>query len=150
MRDMYLVLHIIGVCLWLGANGVLAFMGSRWSTASTEVRAWWAESQLALARVFYNIAGGLILVTGVLLAVENGLFKSTFVSIGFGAIIAGAAMGMLVFAPGARQLAAAVRAGRDDEANRLQQRLAIFGLVDTVIVVFTIVAMVGRWGLVVS
>lgn len=147
MRDVYLVLHIIGVCLWLGANGVLAFMGSRWSSASTEVRAWWAESQAAMARVLYNIAGGLILVTGILLAAQAKVFKATFVSIGFAAIIAGAALGMLVFGPGARQLAAAVRAGREGEANQLQQRLAMFGLLDTVIVVFTIVAMVGKWGL---
>lgn len=147
MRNVYLVLHIVGVCLWLGANGVLAFMGSRWSTASTEVRAWWAESQAAMARVLYNIAGGLILVTGILLAAQAKVLKATFVSVGFAAIIAGAAMGMLVFGPGARQLAQAVRSGREAEANRLQQRLAAFGLLDTVIVVIAIVAMVGKWGL---
>ena len=147
MRTTLLVLHIVGVALWLGANGVLAFAGPRASNAPAEARAWWADTQGAMAKVLYNIAGILILVTGVFLVLEDGgpEFSDTFVSIGFGAIIVGAALGMLVFGPGTRQLGAAIRAGDAEAERSTTTRLTLFGVLDTAVVVFTIVAMVGRW-----
>jgi hypothetical protein len=127
---------------------VLAFVSMRGNKPSVEVQAWWADTQGAMARVLYNIAGGLILVTGIaLLIVKDWKFSSHFVSVGFLAIIVGGALGMAVFGPGSRKLAAALRSGDQAEAENINNRLAMFGALDTAIIVLTIVAMVTRWGL---
>lgn len=148
MRNFLLTVHIIGACIWLGSNAVLAFVGMRKNKPSIEVQAWWADTQGAMARVLYNLAGGLILVTGIaLLLVNDWKFKSHFVSVGFLAIIVGGALGMAVFGPGSRKLAAALRAGDTAEAEKLNNKLAMFGALDTAVIVVTIVTMVARWGL---
>ena len=148
MHTLLLTIHIIGACTWLGANMVLAFVGASPKKPSVEVQAWWADTQGKMARVLYNVAGGILLVTGViLLLVNDWKFSSHFVSVGFLALIIGGGLGMGVFGPGSRQLAAALREGRLDEAEKLNKKLAAFGALDTVVIVLTIVAMVARWGL---
>lgn len=149
MRDTLLVLHLIGVAVWLGGNVVLAFAGPRNAAAPTEARLWWAQTQGAMARVLYNVAGILVLITGVGLVLDSEVieFSDTFVTIGFLAVIIGAVLGMAVFGPGSRKLTAAIESGDDATEKSLNGRLAVFGLLDTLVVVFTIAAMVGAWGL---
>lgn len=148
MRNTLLVLHILGVAAWFGANMVLAFAGPRVASASAETRRWWAETQGAMARVLYNVAGVLVLITGVALVLDGGAeFSSTFVSIGFLAVIVGAGLGMAVFGPGSRKLVAAIDAGDTATEKSLNGRLAVFGAIDSLVLVFTVAAMVGKWGL---
>lgn len=149
MRQTLLILHIIGVAIWLGGNVVLAFVGPRIGTAEATTRIWWAETQGAMARVLYNVAGILVLVTGVGLVLDSDFyeFSNMFVSIGFLAILVGAGLGMAVFGPGSRALAAAVRDGDADAERAITARLTAFGALDSIVVVITIVAMVGKWGL---
>ena len=137
------------MAVWLGGNVVLAFAGPRNAAAPTEARLWWAQTQGAMARVLYNVAGILVLVTGVGLVLDNEVieFSDTFVSIGFLAVIIGAVLGMAVFGPGSRKLTAAIESGDEATEKSLNSRLAVFGLLDTLVVVFTIAAMVGAWGL---
>jgi hypothetical protein len=149
VRTTLLVLHIIGVAIWLGANGVLAFAGPRAASAGPEVRAWWADTQGAMARVLYNVAGVLVLLTGLALVLRSGspfAFSDTFVSIGFLAVIIGAGLGMAVFGPGSRALSAAVRSNDGEAERQVSSRLQAFGILDTLVLVVTIVAMVGKWG----
>lgn len=149
MRDLLLILHIIGVALWLGANGVLAFTGPRVRSAPAEARVWWAENQGAMAKTLYNVAGILVLLTGVGLVLLDDTtfeFSNAFVSVGFAAVIIGAVLGMAVFGPGTRELAAAIRDGDEARERALTARLAGFGILDTVVLVVTIVAMVMKWG----
>lgn len=149
MRQTLLVLHIIGVATWLGGNLVLAFVGPRIGSAEATTRVWWAETQGAMARVLYNVAGVLVLVTGVALVLDSDFFEfsNMFVSIGFLAVIIGAVLGMAVFGPGSRALAAAIREGDVETERSVSARLTAFGVLDTIVVVVTIVAMVGKWGL---
>ena len=102
MRQTLLVLHIIGVATWFGANMVQAFAGARVGSAEASTRLWWAETQGAMARVLYNVAGILVLLTGVGLVLDSDFitFSDMFVSIGFLAVIIGAVLGMAVFGPG--------------------------------------------------
>jgi hypothetical protein len=90
-----------------------------------------------------------VLVTGVGLVLDNEVieFSDTFVSIGFLAVIIGAVLGMAVFGPGSRKLTSAIESGDEATEKSLNSRLAVFGLLDTLVVVFTIAAMVGAWGL---
>ncbi|MGI9579283.1 MAG: hypothetical protein ACR2OH_13875 [Microthrixaceae bacterium] len=149
MRDTLLVLHIIGVAAWLGANFTLAFTGSMTSEADPSTRRWWAGAQGNLARIYKSVAATLVLITGVWLVLDNeGLsMGSTFVSIGFAAIIIGILFGIFVYGPGCRQIAAAIDQGDDASEKSVNNRLAAFGAVESLILVVTIVAMVGGWGL---
>lgn len=148
MRNTLLVLHILGVATWFGANMVLAFAGPRAAHATADTRRWWAETQGSMARVLYNVAGVLVLITGVGLVLDGDIsFGSTFVTVGFLAVIIGAVLGMAVFGPGTRKLAEAIEAGDEATEKSLNGRLAVFGAIDSLVLVFAIAAMVGKWGL---
>lgn len=149
MRTTLLVLHIIGAGTWLGANLVQAFMSSRIPTASVEIRRWWSDSVGAMTRVLYNVAALVILVTGVWMVLDSDFlsFSDTFVSVGFLAILIGAVLGMAVFGPGMRRLSAAITSGDAQAEASITRRLTAFGILDTLVIVVTIVAMVAKWGL---
>ncbi len=149
MRNFLLVLHIIGVCIWLGANVVQAFLARSVAEADRDTRAWWAAAQGSMARVLYNVAGITILITGILMLVATDSpysFSSTFVSIGFVAILVGAGLGMGVFGPGSRNLESAIKAGDRPVEASLGQRLLAFGALDTLVIIVTIWAMVAKLG----
>jgi hypothetical protein len=153
MMRFVLVLHILGAATWLGANVAQAFMGARVGKASADVRLWWSESGEKMAKVVYNAAGILLLATGLGMVIGTApsgdySFKSTFVSIGLAAIVVGAVLGMTVFAPKNRALAAAVRAGDEAQETKLRSTIMWFGMLDTVIVVVTIGVMVYKTGFV--
>lgn len=145
--ELLLVVHIVAVAAWLGANLVQAYLAGRTRRAGVAERRWWVETQGAMARVYYSVAGVVVLVTGVLMVLDDRAeFSDAFVSIGFAAIIIGIVLGVAVFGPGSRRLAAAIDAGDAATERALDTRLGIFGVVDTLVVVVTIAAMVGKWG----
>jgi hypothetical protein len=148
MRDTLLVLHIIGVAAWLGANLTMAFAGSMSPGADASTRRWWAGTQGSLARIYKSVAATVVLVTGVWLVLDDeGLsMGSTFVSIGFAAIVIGILFGVLVYGPGCRRIASAIDEGDDATEKSVNNRLAAVGGVETLILVVTIVAMVAGWG----
>src|ERR1700753_2983420 len=120
-----LVLHILGAATWLGCNVAQAFMGTRVASASAETRLWFAESGEKMAKIVYNAAGIVVLVTGLIMVIGSHdpggySFQSTFVSIGLLAVIIGAALGITVFAPKNRALAAAIRSGDETEEKKLR------------------------------
>jgi hypothetical protein len=90
-----------------------------------------------------------VLITGVGLVLDSDFvaFSDTFVTVGFLAVIIGAVLGMAVFGPGTRKLADAIEAGDETTEKSLNSRLAVFGAIDSLVLVFTIAAMVGKWGL---
>ncbi|MCP4437012.1 MAG: hypothetical protein GY812_16140 [Actinomycetia bacterium] len=151
MRNTLLVIHIIAVAAWLGANLTMAFAGSMTRGADVAARRWWAAAQGNLARVYKSIAATVVLITGVwlvLLTVEGVRlfeFSDPFVSIGFLVVIVGAGLGIFVFGPGCRQIVASIDSGDAQGEARATNRLSVVGLVDTLLVVLAIVAMVGGW-----
>lgn len=147
MHTTLLVLHLIGVAAWLGGNLTLAFAGSMSSGADPATRRWWAATQGSMARIYFSLAATLVLVTGVALVLdEEGVeFSDTFVSIGFLAVIVGLVLGIFVFGPGTRKIVAAIDDG-DAEAERAgNSRLALNGVVSSLVLVVTLVAMVAGW-----
>ena len=149
MRDALLVIHIICVAAWLGANLVLAFAGPMAVHADASARRWWAEVQGKMGKIYYNIAGILILITGVILVIDSNSieFSSMFISIGFLAVIIGALLGIFVFGPGSREIVSAIDSGDRDKEHAVNNRLTTMGIIDTLVMVLAIVAMVGHWGL---
>jgi uncharacterized membrane protein len=148
MRNALLVLHIIAVAAWLGANLTLGFAGSTTRDADRAARRWWAVTQGQMSRVYYNLAGVVVLLSGVgLVLVDSPYeFSDVFVSVGFLAVIVGLVLGVFQFGPGTRALVEAIDAGDEAAEHRLNSRLALVGMVDSLVLVVAIVAMVARWG----
>jgi len=83
----------------------------------------------------------------VLLVIETGYeFSDAFVSIGFLAVIIGAVLGMAVFGPGSRKLTEAIHRNDAMAERSLTSRIQAFGILDTLVLLVTIVAMVSKWG----
>lgn len=146
-----LTLHILGACAWLGANLAQAVISAPIAKASPDVRVWWAGAGERLGRFLYPAAGVVVLVTGVILVLGSkdpgGVsFKSTFVSIGFAAVIVGVVLGIVVFGPKNRALAQAVKDGDSDAETKLRATMRQFGIIDTAVVVVTIFVMVWKVG----
>lgn len=143
-----LVVHIISVALWLGANISMGIGSSRAEGASAEVNAWWAETQGFLGRTLKNASFILLLITGIGMAADDrGLaLSSPAVAVGFLAVIVGGALGGMVFAPGCRQISAAFREGDDATAKTAIAKLGGVGAAESLMVVVTIAFMVFQWG----
>ena len=118
-----------------------------------------AKEGAAAAAGWYRVAGKLssrlympvailILITGSILVLQNDSFSfgSLFVTIGFGMIIVGGLLGKFVFDPGSEKAAAAIESGDQGLIRAATSRIAAFGTIDTLLVLFTIAAMVLRLG----
>jgi len=145
-REILLTLHIAGVGTWLGANVVQAVVPSAAARVSTAALAGWYRVTSMLSRRLYMPAAILILITGILLVLENEVysFGSVFVTIGFAMIIIGAVLGVVVFDPGGKAAAEAVESEEPSAIRAAVARVARWGLVDTLLLLFTITAMVLR------
>ncbi len=148
MRDVILPLHIIAVAAWLGGNFVQLMLLPFFEKQGHEVAALWHEASGNMAKIYYTIAGVAILITGVVLVLDNDSieFSAAYVSLGFLAVILGAAGGMAFFGPKSREFIAAHQAGDDAAIAGLRTKFSVMALIDTAIVILTIFAMVGRWG----
>lgn len=145
-RDILLVLHISGAGIWLGANVVQAVVPPAAARLGTAALAGWYRLTSVLARRLYIPAAILILITGVLLVLENEAygFGSTFVTIGMAMIVIGAVLGMVVFGPGGDAAADAVESGDESRIRSAVARTTTWGLVDTLLLLVTITVMVLR------
>ncbi|MGH3651007.1 MAG: DUF2269 family protein [Acidimicrobiia bacterium] len=145
-REILLVLHIAGAGVWLGTNVVQAVVPPMAARAGAATLIGWYRISSALATRLYIPASVLILVTGVLMVLEidNYGFDSTFVTIGFAMILIGALLGQFVFGPGGRTAADAVESGDPTAIRSSVSRLTTFGVIDTILLLFTITVMVLR------
>lgn len=146
MRDTLLVLHLLGVAAWLGANCTQLFLAPWFAKREPAAHIAWVEASEHLGRRYYNVAGGLIGVTGAGLVLETGYDVSAgFVGVGIGVIVVGALLGIFVFTGLAERQAAALRAGDADAARPLGARIAGFALLDTALVLTAVATMVTKW-----
>jgi hypothetical protein len=145
-REVLLVLHIAGAGTWLGANVVQAVVPPIAARAGAQTLAGWYRITSALATRLYVPSAILILITGVLMVLDSDSygFGAIFVAIGFGMIVVGAIFGQFVFGPGGKAAAEAVESGEGDAIRRWVSRLTRYGMIDTLLLLFTITAMVLR------
>jgi hypothetical protein len=145
-REILLVLHIVGAGTWLGANIVQAVVPPIAARSGTAALAGWYRVTAELSRRLYMPAAILILLTGVALVLESEAygFGSIFVTVGFGMIIIGAILGIVVFGPAGESAAEAVESEDHPRIKSAVSRLTTWGLVDTLLLLFTITAMVIR------
>ena len=148
LRDTLLIIHIAGAGVWLGANVVQAVVPPLAASQGKQVLAGWYRITAALSSRLYIPAALTILVTGILLVLRSEVygFDTPFVGIGMGMIVVGAVLGIVVFDPVGKRVAEEIEAGAEAEARASATRLAGFGALDTLLLLFTIIVMVLRWG----
>ncbi len=148
LRNSVLALHIIGVAAWLGANAVLAFAAPMNNSAEAPVRRWWAQLQQKMGRVYYTVAGVLVLLSGIYLVIDNEFikFSDAFISIGFVVVLIAILLGIFVMGPGTEELIKTIDEGDKSREASINNRLAAVGLVDSLLVLLAIFAMVAKWG----
>ena len=142
-----LVLHIAAAGVWLGANVMQAVVPSQIAPHGAEATAGWFRVAGSLSKKLYMPASIVLLATGIwmVLRTDSYGFGSLFVTVGFAMIIVGAVLGIVVFGPGSEVAAQAVEAGDESRIKAATSRLAAFGTVDTLLLLFTITVMVNRW-----
>ena len=146
LRDIMLVLHIAGAGAWLGGNVLQAMVPGMAARQSVEAAAGWYRVAAELSKRLYMPAAILVLVTGIVLVLQDDSysFGSLFVTIGFAMIVIGALFGIFIFDPGSKAAAEAVESGQESRVKAAVKRLATFGTIDTLLLLFTITAMVLR------
>jgi hypothetical protein len=146
-RTFLLALHIAAVAAWLGANFVQAVLSPRFAKESPTVAAAWTRQQMWLGQTYYNAAGAIIALTGVLLVIDGPWdWGDGFVLVGIAVVVVGGALGGLVFAPLARQRLAGLESGDLASAEAAQNRIIPMAVLDTILVLTAVVAMVHKWG----
>lgn len=148
LRDILLTLHIAGAATWFGANVVQAVAPAMAARQGPETAAGWYRVAGGLLIRLYMPASIVILATGIWMVLISDAysFASVFVTIGFGMIVVGALLGIFVFGPGSERAAAAIESGDQGRIRAAVGRVAAFGTVDTLLMLFTIAAMVLRLG----
>ena len=151
MRDTLLSIHILAAGAWFGTNVVGFLVNPRINPSARSIATDnWHHTVVGIKqRYIYTPAQLLVLITGVLLliAVDDTPYTmtDTFVLIGFLALVVAVLSGVYFARQGAR-VGAAYDAGDTEAAASIEQRIAMWSLVDMAVIVVTMVAMVGTWG----
>jgi hypothetical protein len=147
-RNLLLVIHIAAVGAWLGANVIQALVPGLIGPESAAASAWFRATEKLSGR-FYIPVGVTVLLSGILLVLNSEIysFGSAFVAIGFLAIIVGAVLGSVVFGPKSRAIADAIDSGDTTLARTTRESTGRFGILDTLVLLFTIYAMVAKLGI---
>lgn len=148
MRTVLLTLHIIGAGAWIGANIGQLLTTNRLADRGGREAAAWMETVAIWGRTLYTPAAVVLLATGIGLVLDSPFyeFSNAFVSIGFLAVAAGAAIGIAIIAKSSQRAAAAFAGGDPTSAAAEVKKVVTWASVDSMIILVTLVAMVGRWG----
>lgn len=148
LREIMLVIHIVAAGTWLGANVVQGVVPTLAAKQGPATAAGWYRVTTQLSNRLYVPAAVVLLATGIVLVTQDDRFGfgSLFVTIGYGMIIIGALFGKFIFEPGGERAADAIESGDQGAIKTAVQRLAAFGTIDTLLLLFTITAMVLRLG----
>lgn len=147
-RNLLLVLHIIAVSAWLGANFVQIVVAPRMARVGGSTHLAWLSTSRMLGQRYYNVAGVLLGVTGVLLVIETPYeFSAGFVAVGLSTIVVGALLGVFGFERWTKRQMLALESSPPDEpvATRMAQRVLVGALFDSALVILAIVTMVVKW-----
>jgi uncharacterized membrane protein len=147
--ELLLFVHIVAVGSWLGAGVTRFVVTPAMQKIGGSPAAAWMRQTVRLGTTVSTPAAVVLLITGFWMVLRDSLyeFEQTFVVIGTLMVILGAVLGMRIFGPGGREAADLHEAGETAAADKVHQRLARFGAIDTLLLVFTIWAMVTRLGL---
>lgn len=147
LTDILLIVHIAAAGTWFGANVMQAVAPPMMAKQGVEAVAAWYRVGANLSKSLYMPAAILLVVTGVwmVLRIDAFGFGTRFVTIGFGMVVLGAILGIVVFTPGGEAAAQAVESGDQGRIKATTAKLTTWGTVDTLLILFTIGVMVIAW-----
>ncbi len=148
MRTLLLFLHIAAVAAWLGAALAQQVLVPRFRRAEAGPRSTYHLGAVELGVKLYTPAAIIVLITGILLVINGDAFSfaNRFVSLGFLAVIVGAALGMAFYGPKGRETARLLESGDTDAASRIESRIVQVGMLEILLLLVTTLAMVAKWG----
>jgi hypothetical protein len=144
-RNLLLLAHIAAVAAWLGANFLQLVVGPRLRARGGEVARQWAETGWFLGRRYYNVVGGLVLVTGIGLVTHGSWRWRGFVLVGIAMVVVGAVTGIAGFDRVFRREISARAEGDDTAARRAAHTITSLAVMDTFLLLVTMLAMIDRW-----
>jgi hypothetical protein len=145
-RTLLLAVHITGVAAWLGANFVQLVLTPRFDKAGTVVAAAWTRQTIWLGERYYNLAGGIVAVTGVLLVLDGDWsWGAGFIWVGVAVVVIGSLLGVLHFGPQATARAEALERGDAPAAGAALRAILPVAVVDTLLILLAVLAMVDKW-----
>lgn len=149
MYQFLLFLHIAAAAAWIGAAIRQMAETPVVQSGQPVARAMWHRNQVAMGTRLFAPAAVIVLVSGILMVIDNSSvgFGTPFVSVGFAAVIFGAAVGPAVF--GKRGDAAATKLEEGDvaAADAIAKKTRPIEWLDLGILLVTLAAMVWKWGL---
>ena len=151
MRDILLTIHILAVGVWIGTNAMGFMVNPQINRRASEIASdHWPRTVVGFKYYLYIPAYAIVLISGVLLvtAVEDSPYEmsDTFVLIGLFAVLVGAVLGMIYFPRQGGKAGAAYDAGDMGAAASIEKKIAIWSIVDMIVIVVAVVAMVSMWG----
>lgn len=149
MYEFWLFLHIAAAAAWIGAAVRQLAEAPVVRAGEPVARALWHRSQVAMGTRLFAPAAVIVLLSGILMVVDRPDvgFGTPFVSIGFAAVIFGAAVGPAVFGKRGEAAAARLEAGDVSGADEIARKTRPVELLDITILLVTLAAMVWKWGL---
>jgi hypothetical protein len=145
-RTLLLALHITGVAGWLGANFVQLVLTPRFAKAGAGAAAAWTRQTIWMGERYYNVAGGVIAATGVLLVLDGDWsWGSGFIWVGIGVVLIGGVLGVAHFGPQAKTRAEALESGDTATADRALGRILPAAYIDSALILTALLAMVDKW-----
>lgn len=148
MTRLLLIVHIASAAIWLGGNFTQGVLAPHFARADATAAAAWHLGTVKMLRFLYMPAAILILITGILMVAGSTVygFGTPFVSIGFLVVIVGVVLGMAFFGPLARKAAGFYESGDTAAVRPIESRIAVLGVVDTLLVLLAVVVMVIKLG----
>lgn len=142
-----LFFHIVAAGIWLGTNVMQGFVPVQLMGHSESAAAAWYRSARGIGPKLYAPVTLVVLITGIWMVIDNPAysFGALFVTIGFVNVILGTVLGFAVFTPGAKRAADAIEAGDADGVKAAIAKLRAWGVFDTLVLLATFAAMIGRW-----
>lgn len=148
MREVMLVLHILGAALWIGGGIVTVAARRAMVRRGSTPAVGWMDFEATLGKVFFPVAAVLTLLSGivlVLMAHQYG-FLDLFVIIGIAAFLFSAIGNSAYVGRTDARAVASWREGDEPTARSLVANTTRFHLLDNAVLVLALVAMVYRWG----
>jgi len=105
----------------------------------------WAETGEFLGKRYYNVVGGLVLVTGISLVMHGHWKWQGFVIVGIAMVVVGGVTGILGFDRQFKREIAARTAGDEVAAKRATHNITSLAFMDTLLLLVTALAMIDHW-----
>ena len=141
------LVHVLFAAFWLGGVVLLTVYGMSLMKADAPTKIAFSKMALVAARLFAGFAAiALIAGTWLVLRVDYFGFDQAWISIGFTAIIIGAVLGPVFYAPQAKALIGELESGSANAAAR-ERRIGMVSMLETLMLITVVWAMVYKPGL---